>query len=108
MNRYKSSTLGTNHGQWPQMPTPPDDTRALVVIVVIASCSRGGSGDCGGGRVTLCHGGCMVRQSRLHGLTVVVAVVSCHGPGMKTLSVKITEALAQWLAGDRGQVICVA
>src|SRR6266851_4548776 len=43
------------------------DTRALVVVVVIMSCSRGS-------HVASCHSGCVVWWLWLHGLVVVVVV----------------------------------
>ena len=73
MNRYKSSTLGTNHGQWPRC----QHYQSLVVIVLIVLCSGGRSSDCGGSHVMLCHGGFVAwwLWQHLHGLMVVVVAV---------------------------------
>src|SRR5712671_3971676 len=88
------------------------DTRALVVVVVIMSCSRGS-------HVASCHSGCVVWWLWLHGLVVVVVVASCHGGcGMAVVAVtsrwwwwSCHVAVATWHGGggqSHGLVVVVA
>jgi hypothetical protein len=61
------------------MASGPDanTTSHMIPALVIASCSGGGSGDCGGGHVASCCGGCMAWWSWSHGLMVAMAGGGC-------------------------------
>ena len=78
-----------------------------LVVIVIASCSGGGSGMCGGGCVTSCCGGCMAWQSQSHSLTVAVAGGGCGGCGhiMAVAVVLHYIAVAMWCSSySRGHM----
>src|SRR5216683_4861574 len=79
---------------------------ALVVIVIV-SCSRGGSGDCGGSCAVSCCGGCVAWWSRSHGLMVAVAGGGGRGCGRVTEVAAVMlccVAVAAWC----GMVVVVA
>jgi len=86
------------------MASGPDanTTSHMIPALVIASCSRGGSGDCGGGRVALCCSGCVVWRSWSHGLTVAVAGGGCGSCSCITEAAVVVPhcvAVAAWCGG---------
>ena len=74
-----------------------------LVAIVIALCSRGGSGNCGGGHVVSCCGGCVAWQSWSHGLTVAVAGgSSSHGRVMEVVAVMLCCVVVAAWHGSHG------
>ena len=60
---------------WPVAPDANTTSHMIpaLVVIVILLCSRGRSGNCGGGHVMSCCGGCMAWRLQLHGLMVAMA-----------------------------------
>src|SRR6266851_6541726 len=74
-----------------------------LVVIVIASCSGGGSGDCGGGCATLCCSGCVAWRSWLHGLMVAVAVVAVVSHRVAVAAWHGMVVAVTWLDGGCGR-----
>ena len=113
MNRYKSSTLGTTHGQWPRcqhhcshtIPKRMSMTMVEVLTVVVMPRSRGGHGRSGSQVLIPLHGGGQVGLAMSRGsggscssAHVLVALLHCcvvvwHG-GRSRVMVAVSHGMA--------------